>query len=73
MRKKINLAIDTLIVFNRRQKQKIIIFLVIFLGSLCTQFIFSSLLPVYSHNKPAEIRGVWLTNIDSEVLFEPKM
>ena len=73
MRKKINLAIDTLIVFNRRQKQKIIIFLVIFLGSLCTQFIFSSLLPVYSHNKPAEIRGVWLTNIDSEVLFDSKV
>ncbi|WP_267383062.1 glycoside hydrolase family 10 protein [Cyanobacterium sp. uoEpiScrs1] len=45
-----------------------LVFLVIF--SLCISLIiFTIQSPVQSHNQPPEIRGVWLTNVDSDVLF----
>lgn len=48
-----------------------LVFLVVF--SLCvTLMIFTIQSPVRSRNKPSEIRGVWLTNIDSDVLFSQK-
>lgn len=40
---------------------------------LVAGFLLASLvLPAFSLAPPAEIRGVWLTNIDSKVMFEPK-
>lgn len=48
-----------------------LVFLVVF--SLCvTLIIFTIQSPVQSRNQPSEIRGVWLTNIDSDVLFSQK-
>ncbi|WGT68217.1 glycoside hydrolase family 10 protein [cyanobacterium endosymbiont of Epithemia clementina EcSB] len=48
-----------------------LVFLVVF--SLCvTLIIFTIQSPVQSRNQPSEIRGVWLTNIDSDVLFSKK-
>lgn len=72
MEKKNNFIVNRLVIFNHRWKRKMIVFLLIFLGSLCSLFIYSSFIPTNSHNRPAEIRGVWLTNVDSEVLFESK-
>ncbi|BBA79293.1 hypothetical protein RGRSB_0756 [cyanobacterium endosymbiont of Rhopalodia gibberula] len=45
-----------------------LVFLVVF--SFCvTLIIFTIQSPVQSRDHPSEIRGVWLTNIDSDVLF----
>ncbi len=60
---------DQLVNFSRLWgRQTWLIFLAIFSLSL-TLIIFTVQLPVESRNQPPEIRGVWLTNIDSDVLF----
>ena len=53
--------------FGYQQRQIRWFLLLIVSGFLLTNLA----IPAVYGSKPAEIRGVWLTNIDSEVLFEP--
>jgi uncharacterized lipoprotein YddW (UPF0748 family) len=61
---------DSLVIYSQRYgKISWLIFLIIFACIMTTTFNF----PAQSTNQPQEkpeIRGVWLTNIDSEVLFK---
>lgn len=61
---------EALVMFSRRWgRQGWLIFLILF-GFCITLMPWGWPLAVQSRNQPAEIRGVWLTNIDSEVLFD---
>lgn len=63
---------NTLVNFSRhRGRMAWIIFLILF-GFFITLIPFTFPYPAQSRNIPPEIRGVWLTNIDSDVLFTQK-
>jgi uncharacterized lipoprotein YddW (UPF0748 family) len=63
---------DRLVQFSRRWgRQSWLIFLILF-GIYLTLIPITLPFAANSRNQPAEIRGVWLTNIDSEVLFNQK-
>jgi uncharacterized lipoprotein YddW (UPF0748 family) len=73
-----NLCADALVKFSHRfGRQAWLIFLLAF-GFTLASMNFGNALParsrsvheVYSQSEPTEIRGVWLTNIDSDVLFD---
>ncbi len=64
---------DSLVIYSQRYgKISWVIFLIIFACIMTITFNY----PAQSTNQPQEkpeIRGVWLTNIDSEVLFKPEI
>ncbi|MDJ0729161.1 MAG: glycoside hydrolase family 10 protein [Crocosphaera sp.] len=63
---------NALVRLSRRWgRQSWLIFLVFF-GIYLALIPFTLPFSAQSRNQPAEIRGVWLTNIDSEVLFDSK-
>ena len=55
---------DQFLSYQRRQIRWFLLLIVS--GFLLTNLV----IPAVSGTKPEEIRGVWLTNIDSDVLFE---
>jgi uncharacterized lipoprotein YddW (UPF0748 family) len=64
-----NVGADSLVQFSRwRGRQAWLVFL-IFFGFTLTVFL-STTYSARPLDKPGEIRGVWLTNIDSDVLFQ---
>ena len=63
---------NALVKFSRRWgRQGWLIFLVCF-GIYLTLIPFTHPFSAQSREQPAEIRGVWLTNVDSQVLFDSK-
>lgn len=71
--KTFNNSADSLVIYSQRYgKISWVIFLIIFACIMTITFNY----PAQSTNQPQEkpeIRGVWLTNIDSEVLFKPEI
>ncbi|MBE9209542.1 glycoside hydrolase family 10 protein [Nostoc sp. LEGE 06077] len=69
MKRFVNWCVE-LLTRNLRQSRKQALFAVIVVLSAIATFLLS--FPIAAQNLPArsELRGVWLTNIDSEVLFE---
>jgi len=64
---------DSLVIYSQRYgKISWLIFLIIFACIMTITFNFPAQSTNKTQEKP-EIRGVWLTNIDSEVLFKPEI